>query len=185
MIDAQGISDAELVRRVCAGDAEAASYLFAKRMISTVAFLSRQFYYDDLANDLYLHLRENSWQRLRTWNGTSSLLTWMRQVCVRLCLTQARSLKSRTPRDAADPLLQPSPAAAPDEHLIAAHERAALMAGIESLKEPRDRLVLRRLYFEGRSVVDTAREFGLSKEHVHVVSSRAVARLRKVVEDAL
>jgi RNA polymerase sigma factor (sigma-70 family) len=180
------VSDAELVRRICSGDRKAEEHLFCDRLSSTVAFLSRQYRYEDLPNDLYVHLREDAWRRLRTWNGGSSLVTWVRQVGAHLCITRARNAKGReVPSGAHDAQLDVATPTTPYDDLIAAYDRAALLSGIESLREPRDRLVLRWLCLEERSVAEVAEELDVPKEHAYVLRNRAVGRLREVVKDAI
>lgn len=178
------VTDAELVRRVCAGDREAEEYLFGDHLISAVSFLARRYKYEDLPGELYVHLREDAWRRLKTWKGESSLRTWLSQVAVHLCLTQARTSTRVRGHEVLGSDLEAVAPFTPHDELLAAYDRAVLLSGIESLREARDRLLLRGLC-AGRSLTEIAEELHVPQEHVYVVRDRAVKRLRKVVQDAI
>ena len=59
-------SDRTLVERVCADDDQALEELLGRRCRFVIRYLSQQYGYEDLQNELYVHLREDNWRRLRT-----------------------------------------------------------------------------------------------------------------------
>lgn len=178
------LSDAELVAAVCSGDLAAAEHLFTERAGSIILFLSRKFQYDELLGDLFINLRKDHWKKLKTWSGAGSLSGWISQVCIRLCYTRIRELKRFVPVDA--DVLARIPDGRPGQHedLVAARDRVSLLKAIETLDNPRDRLILRIVLFDSKSSDQAAAELGLKREHFYVLKGRAVSRLKERLGDA-
>jgi DNA-directed RNA polymerase specialized sigma24 family protein len=167
-------SDEDLVRRVCANDNAAAEELFIVRCGKTFAALSRQFRYDELLNDLYLHLREDDWRRLQTWENFGPLEGWMRKAAFRLCLHHAKSEGRLValPSDSFETLLA-SIFESPDDYVL----RAELLRAIEHLKDQRQRYLMRGALAD-RAIEEMAEELMIRRSYADVLKNRAIAELR-------
>jgi DNA-directed RNA polymerase specialized sigma24 family protein len=133
----------DLVSRTCNGDRAAAEQLFAVVLGPTIAAISRYRRCEDLPDELFVHLSENNWRRLRTWSGKANLKSWIRIVARRLSVqmvkgwTRSISLSDGEDRDVADghdSVL---------DRLIESERGMELLNAIERLESPRDQAVLR------------------------------------------
>lgn len=69
-----------------------------------------------------------------------------------------------------------------DRQLESLGERAELAAALESLPD-RDRLIIRKRYYEDKSQTEIAKELNISQMHVSRLQHRALARLRRALQD--
>ncbi len=69
-----------------------------------------------------------------------------------------------------------------DEELESLGDRAELDAALAALPE-RDRLIIRKRYYEDKSQTEIARELHISQMHVSRLQHRALARLRRALQD--
>lgn len=165
--------------RTCAGDRAAAETLFTTILGRVIDGVSRRWDYPDLLDELFVHLSENDWRRLRTWKGESSLEGWVRVVANRICSAAVQDRRRLVPL----PLGEERDFASEEEHVIERMIReettVGLLEAIEQLDTPRDRLVLRMHYFDGRDLPQIAGDLGVPLSTVYVIKSRALARLRQ------
>jgi RNA polymerase sigma factor (sigma-70 family) len=177
------LSDRDLVERICTDDPEAAEELLLRRCGRAIAWLSRQYSYEDLLGHLYLHLREGNWRRLRTWRGDSPIVRWVEQVAVRICRRKVKDSRRFVSLEDGGYGLLEEPGWRPDEQWLRTVERVRLLEAIEQLDAQRDRLVLLAAYFEGKDPDDIAAELGITRGNVDVIKHRALKRLRRMLED--
>jgi RNA polymerase sigma factor (sigma-70 family) len=168
-----------LVERTLAGDRAAAETLFTTVLGRTIDVIARRWDYPDLLDELFVHLSENGWRRLSTWKGESSLEGWVRVVANRICYAEVQGRRHLVPL----PLGEERDFASEEEQvietLIREETRVGLLDAIDQLETPRDRLVLRMHYFNGRDLPQIAKEIGVPLSTVYVIKSRAIARLRQ------
>lgn len=69
-----------------------------------------------------------------------------------------------------------------DEQLESLGQRAELAAALATLPE-RDRLIITKRYYEDKSQTDIAKELNISQMHVSRLQHRALARLRRALQD--
>src|SRR5262249_34008316 len=93
-------TDRELVQAIYAGSQEALLHLVADRCGDSLRHLERRYQFDgDLMHDLIVHLfGAGDWQRLRSWDGSGELCSWIRRIAVRLCIDQFRNNVKQTRR---------------------------------------------------------------------------------------
>lgn len=168
-----------LVGRVCACDRAAAETLFTTVLGRTITAVSRRWNYPDLLDELFVHLSENDWRRLKTWEGRSSLQSWIRVVCNRICSEAVQGRQRFVPLPTGTESDFVSREEQVIDEMIREETRLGLLDAIEELDAPRDRLVLRLHYFSGRDLPSIAKELGVPLATVYVIKSRAVARLRE------
>jgi RNA polymerase sigma factor (sigma-70 family) len=177
-MDDRAVQVAGLVRRVCAGERAAAAELFTTVLGATVDAIAQRWNYPDLLDDLFVHLSENDWRRLRTWEGRSSLQGWARVICIRICREAVQGSRRLVPLTLGEDRAIVDPAEDVVERLIREESRLGLLDAIERLETPRDRLVLRLHYLQGCGLPDIAEQLGIPLSTVYVVKSRALSRLR-------
>ena len=174
----------DLVNRTCNGDRAAAERLFIVVLGPTLAAISRYWRCEDLPDELFVHLSENNWRRLRTWSGKADLKSWVRIVARRLSVqmvkgwTRSISLSDGEDRDLADghdSVL---------DRLIESERGMELLNAIERLESARDQAVLRMYYFDSKSPSFIASKLACPIDRVYVIKTRAVKRLQHLLERA-
>jgi RNA polymerase sigma factor (sigma-70 family) len=122
---------------------------------------------------------------LNQFSGKVPLLHWVSRIAVNTCLNQIRHEKRRPEVRLAD---LSEDEAAVVEHLahssteINASEQVASRELVEKLLgtlKPKDRLLMRLMYLEGRALEDIAAATGWNKALIKVRAFRARAQLRK------
>lgn len=92
------LTDEEIIKLVLSGNEEAMAYLLYVRYREDLKFYTWQCfysyeYYEDLIDDLYIHLKgDNDWHRLKTFCGKSKFRTWLRTVSTRLFMSKRKTL---------------------------------------------------------------------------------------------
>ena len=139
------------------------------------------------AEDLIQQVCVKVTTHLHQFSGKVPLLHWVSRIAVNTCLNQIRHEKRRPEVRLAD---LSEDEAAVVEHL--AHSPSELSASeqfasrelvdklLESLK-PKDRLLMRLMYLEGRHVDEIASLTGWSRTLIKVRAFRARAEMRKIV----
>ena len=139
----------------------------------------------DLADELFVHLSEDGWQRLRTWTGKASIKSWVRIVARNVCGQMVKDWNRSIPlSDVVD-----SQVADGQEsilHQIIESERCVeVLNAIETLDSARDQAVLRMFYFESKSPACIAAALGCPVDRVYVIKLRAVKRLQQMLGGAV
>lgn len=175
-------SDEELVSSICSGDQLAIEELLVNRCGRAIEYLSGKFDYDELIVDLYIHLSEDNWRRLRTWRGKSSINSWIYQVAVRLCLRKAKEKHPFVPL--IDEIhANPNDPANPEEVIEKHLHIIALMEALEQLS-PRERRFVYLLFFEEKTLDEVANALRLRKCALYVLKHRVLKKLRRLMEKA-
>ncbi len=137
---------------------------------------------DNVVQDVVLALYEDSFRRLRSFQGQCSLAGWLRSVATNHTLNFIRFERMRRGRSLdADPLLipeAPPDANAPSEDDV--ERLQSVRARMDDLP-PRDRLALQLHYFDGMPQKEIARILRVSENTIWPLVSRA----RKKLQDLL
>jgi RNA polymerase sigma-70 factor (ECF subfamily) len=137
------------------------------------------------AEDLIQQVCVKVTTHLNQFSGKVPLLHWVSRIAVNTCLNQIRHEKRRPEVRLAD---LSEDEAAVVEHLahsstdVSASDQVASRELVEKLLDslkPKDRLVMRLMYLEGRPIEDIAAATGWNKALVKVRAFRARAQLRK------
>jgi RNA polymerase sigma-70 factor (ECF subfamily) len=137
------------------------------------------------AEDLIQQVCVKVTTHLHQFSGKVPLLHWVSRIAVNTCLNQIRHEKRRPEVRLAD---LSEDEAAVVEHLahssteINASEQVASRELVEKLLDtlkPKDRLLMRLMYLEGRPLEDIAAATGWNKALIKVRAFRARAQLRK------
>jgi len=165
--------DLATVERLIAGD-EAAWERFARELrpllVRSAASVARDAA-EDIAQKVLAALLENDRALLRSFQGRSSLSTWLISIARLQALTHVRRERPR------DPPTPPAAAPGPLDELLRAESGAQLHAALDALP-PRERLILMLFYRDGLSYADIAGFLGISPNSVSPLLERARNRLR-------
>ncbi|HVR42838.1 MAG TPA: sigma-70 family RNA polymerase sigma factor [Thermoanaerobaculia bacterium] len=126
--------EADLLRRILAGDREAAERLAESTYRRLFAFLFKCCGDRDRASDLTQETFRKAWGALRGFDGRSSLSTWLHRIAYTTFLNSIRGPRRLDPLDSDAPrLADPSPTA--DERIGRSEEDRAIRRAVLTLPE--------------------------------------------------
>lgn len=132
--------------------------------------------YDELINELYLHLMANDAARLKTFQGNSSLFHWLKRVAHNFFLDL--KLRHRVIENESSERLYEQ-----KEELTDISEQEAQMdvaALLDQIENERYRLVLQRLVLDGMDYDELSEITGLKKSNLYNIRKRAMAQLERI-----
>lgn len=140
---------------------------------------------EDLFQQLFLHLAEDDFRRLKTFRGDSRFATWFARVCRNFATDhlRARRPRERQAGEMGGPIefLDEIPGASdPIDEVCIAELRRHVSELLEFLPE-NHRQILRMYYHEGLDYQDIALRSGDSVNHVGVKLSRARGMLKRLI----
>lgn len=183
----KNLSDSQLVDKVLANDEKAVLYFFYEKYYSTFEYhVYRIFPYEvdvqELVHEFFLHLCENNWRRLRSFNPDKAQLnTWISVVSFRFFLNFK---KSKIDSNGLVTIYEQW-----DDKIMNYKQechsqvRMDVVKAIESLKNATERDVARELLLDGIDIQEVAASHQLSVDYTYTVKSRAMAHLRKLLKD--
>lgn len=134
--------------------------------------------YDELVNELYVHLMENNGRRLKSFQGRSSIYQWLKCVATRFFL-EKRDGKAVIEDSSNEPLYPvDEPIFEPTE---SESDREDIKRMLALMPNPRYRLVLQRLLLEGADYKEVAAELKTPVSNVYNLKSRAWAEFTAIV----
>jgi RNA polymerase sigma-70 factor (ECF subfamily) len=173
--------DADLLRRVGRGDAEAAREMVARKLPRLLALATRMLGDASEAEDVAQESLLRVWRHAMRWQpGRARFDTWLHRVALNLCydrLRRARRLEAEKgvwePVDT-DPL--------PDVQLLAAVTGARVTKALQALPvRQREAIVLQ--YYQELSNVEAAAVMEVTVEALESLLVRARRRLRLLLAD--
>jgi RNA polymerase sigma-70 factor (ECF subfamily) len=182
------MTDAEVMERLGrarTGDEGALLELFHYMYPHVAKLVQANLPTRESAEDLIQQVCVKVTRNLHQFSGSVPLLHWVSRIAVNTCLNQIRHEKRRPEVRLADlsedeaavvERLACSPAELDVADQIAARELVDRL--LESLK-PRDQMLMRLMYLEGRSIEEIAAITGLTRTGIKVRVFRARGQLRK------
>jgi RNA polymerase sigma factor (sigma-70 family) len=183
-VEGRPLGDAELVERAQQGDAGAYEELVRRyqQLAYRVAYLVTGEAADseDAAQEAFV----KAYYALKGFRKEAAFKPWLLKIVANEARNRRRSSGRRAGLALRAAQERPSGDAAPSPEVAALeHERnRELLAALDSLREP-DRLVVAYRYFLDLSEVETAAALGCARGTVKSRLSRALARLRALMED--
>ena len=177
--------DLRLVERVRDGDpdAEDAFVRSCRSLVLGIAhgrFRMTPDEAEEVLQQTMLRLFQEERRALKAWRGEGKFSTYLTVIVTRLCLGRGKREERDVSLDDADlPAKDPSA----DDALASVERRRALAGELRSLR-PRDRLLLRLRYGDGREPTEFAPLLGLSPAAARKGLHDALRRLRRRVEVA-
>ena len=173
--------DADLVRRIGAGEPRAAEQLVRKHLPRMTALARRMLgdghEAEDVAQELFLRV----WREAPRWTpGAAKFETWMHRVALNLCYDRLRRRRERPDADAGAAEIDPAPSAS---EAWAAQQRAArVQAALADLPE-RQRAAIALCHFEEMSNIDAAAALEVSVDALESLLARGRRALRAALTD--
>lgn len=134
--------------------------------------------YDELVNELYIHLLEDEGRRLRTFQGRSSIYQWLKCVATRFFLEKRDGGAVIEDRSAEPPYPVDEPT---DEPMEQDEAREDLRRMLLLLPNARQRVVLQRLLLDDADYKEIAEELNTPVSNVYNLKSRAWAEFKNIV----
>lgn len=169
--------DADLVRRMAAGEEDALQALYAAYGRRLFAYALRLTASQPLAEEVLQDSLLGAWRSAAAYRGEARVLTWLLGIVHHQALnaTRRRSLPL-TALDKASPLADG--AGQPERHLEAREQRRALQAALDTLS-PDQRAAVELVFYQGLSLAEVAQVCRCPLGTVKSRLSYARARLRE------
>jgi RNA polymerase sigma-70 factor (ECF subfamily) len=175
-------SDEELVRRIADGEQLAMRTLFARHRVALYRWLLRLVGDETLAEDLLSEVFLDVWRRAASFEGRSSVSTWLLAIARYKALTGRRrridvELDEAIASTVADPADDP-------ELVLQKKNRAELLRHSLGRLSPEHGEVIDLVYYHGRSVREVAEIVGVPEATVKTRMFYARKRLAELVATA-
>ena len=180
------MTDTDIIQGLIERDERITREFFFQRCQPLIFSLIKKFFggdadYDELVNDLYLHLLEDNARRLRQFKGTSSIYYWLKEVAKNYFLDRKNRgvLIENVPEDR---LLDKAKNELTDN---SANEAMLDIAAIlDQIENETYRLVLQKHVIEGMDYDELEKVTGIKKSNLYNIKKRALAALEKVARVA-
>jgi len=171
-------ADAELMRRVAAGDAAACRFLVDRELPAIVAFAYRMLASrsdaEDVGQECFLRL----WKTAHKWRPDAKVRTWLHRVARNLCIDRIRARKPSDPIDAMELAADGSgPSGALQQRQVA----RVVDRAVAGLPE-RQRLAVALVHFQEFSNIEAAKIMDVSVEALESLLARGRRALRGSLE---
>lgn len=176
------LSDADLVKSVCADNEDAVVYFFYEKYLPVFQYHILKLFPNGieirtLVDEFFIYLFENDWHRLRTFNpGKASLSTWVSVISFRFFKNYKHNrLDSKGMLYATDKL-----EAYADEWISGSEVgiRMDIDAVVGSILNDRDREIAKMIFIEDKDFKQVADRFCLSVDYVYTIKNRLIRQLK-------
>ena len=124
--------------------------------------------YDELINELYLHIMENDAARLRTFSYNSSIYQWIKTVAIRFFQQKRDRIIENQSKE---PLYIEGDAIEPHVGVAISMDLRNIISRMEN---PRYRLVLHKLLLEDAAPEAVAKQMGVTVANLYNIKKRAM-----------
>lgn len=173
-------TDAELLSACRAGDREAWAALIARHGPAVLRVVRRMGGDEDLAQELWTRLMEDSARRLEGVDPERPFRPWLVAAALNLCRRRLSEEKRRG-LSLEEAWALPSPGGGPEATLQKEERRKAVAEALEGLSG-RDRLLLTLVEVQGIPHAEAARILGVAASSVGTLLARAKGRLKERLE---
>lgn len=179
------VDDRQLIAQIINGNSQLAVFLLKHRCVKIFEYINitrlkgLDLDVDDLINDFYLYLQENDWEKLRSFRYESKLQTWINLIASRYLLKKYNKDLKENARKGTQ--INGFPSFTDDDHQNKM-VRTELLEAIGHLKEKRDQMVL-LLILQGFDSNEIGEQIGTSTGNVYTIKSRAIEKLRNLLNE--
>lgn len=177
-------TDERLVSAVISGEQDAVVYFFYEKFSSTFQYhIYNLFPYKvdvmELVNEFFLYLYKDDWHRLRTYDGSVKLVTWVSVVSFRFFKNYKHSMIDYngliTISDKWDKLRIDWYQENKRDLIIDINNAISQITG------ERNKKIARRLFLDDVAYECIADEFGLSVDYVYTIKNRLLNKLKEIL----
>ncbi len=180
------MTDLEIIQGLIERDERITQDFFFRRCKPLIYALISKYYpngadYDELVNELYIHLMEADARRLRMYEGRSSIYQWLKMVARNFFLDR-KNRERVIDNESDDRLLEK----AKDELIDNSKDEAVMdvAAILDQLENEKYRLVLQKHVIEGMSFDDLEKATGIKKANLYNIKMRALKALERIARIA-
>lgn len=183
------LSDRELVDAVIQGNESAISFFFYEKCTPLFKYLyngvaaNKNATFEDLVQELYLHLSKDDWTRLKTFDEKNGNLTnWLSTVVRRLFRDKTISMIDSAPRT---PIENIECDLKIEDQTLKTDGRLMMsdvMKLLDVLHPPRYGRVMKALIIEGQKAEEVAKELGVTIDNFYNIKKRALEQFYKLWE---
>jgi len=180
------MTEKEIIQGLIDRDERITQDFFFHRCQPLIFALISKFYptgadYDELVNELYLHLMENNARRLRMYEGRSSIYQWLKMVARNFFLDKKN--RERVIENSSDDRLLNKA----KEVLTDNSDQETVLdvtAILDQIDNEKYRLVIQKHVIEGMSFDDLEKTTGIKKANLYNIKMRALKALEKIARIA-
>ena len=177
----KNLSDQELVERLICNDEKVINYFFNEKCKLILGFIIKDIFSyrvekNELANELYLYLREDNWCRIRKFYFRSTLTTWMSIVAVRFFQNKRNELIGNGTSSALINKVEPGDD--PIEKIIAEMDVDILL---HMMPNKRYRNIIKSLIIDDCEPQQVADQMGITVDNLYNLRRRALQQLGKII----
>ncbi|HEV2115664.1 MAG TPA: sigma-70 family RNA polymerase sigma factor [Terriglobales bacterium] len=187
----EGLTDAEVMLRVRAGDEQAFAYLvqkYRRPMLSFMYRMARNQAAEDLAQEVFLRV----YRSRETYTANAKFTTWLYRIATNLAVNHARDTRHERPEvsvsldepDTETGLMPDLPDGTPnvEENLLRRERLAAIRSHVQALPE-RQRMAVVMHKYQGMDYRQIAEVLHLSESATKSLLFRAYESLREKLKD--
>lgn len=182
------MTDTELLEAIYSGDKKAEAYLLCDKCAPVIAFHMQTFFtreqieLDEAIHEVYLHLQENGWARLRKYEGRKdcSIKSYISVIARHLLMSRYKSMNREW-------LLMQEFVS--DQWMTRLAEREAtggldeshikVNRTLQTMPNIRYKTILTKLYYENKTPQEIANEMNISRAYFFVICGRAEQQFRE------
>lgn len=191
------MTDLEIVQGLIARDEKITQEFFFSKCCPLFYSVIEDLYpegadYDELVNELYLHIMANDARRLRMFEGRSSIYLWLKSVAHNFFLTRVKLEKTHRKvieKGASESLLNKAKKIVDETAEQSAMDREQeedmrVAAILDQIENPNYRMILEKHVIEGMSFDELEKLTGIKKDNLYNIKARALKKLEKIIRVA-
>ena len=180
------MNDKEIIQGLIDRDERITQDFFFRRCQPLIFALISKYYpsgadYDELVNELYLHLMEDDARRLRLYEGRSSIYQWLKMVARNFFLDRKNRERVIENEPEERLLVKAKDATTDNASQEAVMDVAAILDQIENENY---RLVLQKVVIEGMEYDELEKITGIKKANLYNIKKRALEAMEKIARIA-
>ena len=182
------MTNQEIIKGLIARDNKITQYVFFERSKSVIYSVLQEIFdykadYDELVNELYVHLMEDNARRLRTYGGQSSIYTWLAKVA-RNYFLEKKHREAVIENEHDDRLLTEAGKIIDDNPVHPdkkqEEEDMRVRAILDQIDNERYRFVIEQRILEGKDYDELERITGIKKANLYNIYKRALKKLEQI-----
>ena len=175
------MTDKEIIEALIARDSHVTQQFFFKDCYPLFTSVINNVFkyhvdYDEFVNELYLYLMEDDAQRLRQFQGRSSIYQWLKVVAIRYFLKKRDRMIDSEPEENPNSIIERQS----DNEESGMTARMDVESLLMLMQNRRYVYIIRRLVLEDAEPRIVAEELQVSVDNIYNIKKRAIAELTEV-----
>lgn len=176
------LSDNQIVSLLSSNNSDAIVWFFYERCWPIFQYHVYKLFpqgqdVEELVNEFYLHMSQDNWHRLKTFNGSSKLTTWISVVSYRFFRNFKHSkidsaglitINDKWKSFVGDWVQESDAGMSMD-----------ISSALAEIPSERDRVIARELIVEDKAPQTVAKRFGLGVDYIYTIKNRIIKRIKE------